>query len=181
VPQFASTAARDARVYSAQDLGQWVTVAGTPPAYYLITSVSAAGVATFSGIGAAPVTSVFGRIGAVVATLGDYVASKITNDSSWAGATVKDALNSIFAGTVFSFNGRVGTVLPADADYDTFQVGAPATISTARTIAAGRNVIIATSLTLLAGGNWNGQAVFVWAGSTGRESAECTGRVAEGG
>ncbi len=41
------------------------------------------------------VTSVFGRQGAVVAALGDYLASLITNDSSWAGATVKDALNAI--------------------------------------------------------------------------------------
>lgn len=41
------------------------------------------------------VSSVFGRTGAVLATLGDYVASKITNDSSVAGATTKDALNTL--------------------------------------------------------------------------------------
>lgn len=40
-------------------------------------------------------TSVFGRAGAVVAALGDYAASLVTNDSSMLGATVKDALDVI--------------------------------------------------------------------------------------
>lgn len=50
-----------------------------------------------SGATGAPVTSVFGRIGAVIATLGDYAASLITNDSSVTGATVKDALDTLGA------------------------------------------------------------------------------------
>lgn len=41
----------------------------------------------------APVTSVFGRLGAVVAVLNDYAASLVDNDSSVSGATVKDALD----------------------------------------------------------------------------------------
>jgi hypothetical protein len=45
--------------------------------------------------GGGAVTSVFGRIGAVVALLGDYAASLITNDSSVPGATVKDALENL--------------------------------------------------------------------------------------
>lgn len=43
------------------------------------------------------VTSVFGRTGAVVAQLGDYAASLITNDSGVAGATVKAALDALAA------------------------------------------------------------------------------------
>lgn len=48
----------------------------------------------------ANVISVFGRTGVVVAALGDYAASLITNDSTVAGATVKDALNTLAAGGV---------------------------------------------------------------------------------
>lgn len=44
------------------------------------------------------VFSVFGRVGAVVATLSDYAASLVTNDSSVIGATVKDALDSLMSG-----------------------------------------------------------------------------------
>jgi len=43
----------------------------------------------------APVNSVFGRVGAIVATLGDYAASLITNDSTVPGVTVSDALNTL--------------------------------------------------------------------------------------
>ncbi len=49
----------------------------------------------WGGSGGGLVTSIFGRIGVVVATLGDYAASLITNDSSAIGATVKDALNGL--------------------------------------------------------------------------------------
>lgn len=41
------------------------------------------------------VTSVFGRTGAVVAVLGDYTSSLITNVSGVAGATVTAALNAL--------------------------------------------------------------------------------------
>jgi hypothetical protein len=43
------------------------------------------------------VNSVFGRTGDVVATLADYAASLVTNDSSVVGATVMDALNALQA------------------------------------------------------------------------------------
>ncbi len=46
------------------------------------------------------VSSVFGRTGAVVAALGDYLASLVTNDSSATGATVKDGLNSLLGGQI---------------------------------------------------------------------------------
>jgi len=41
------------------------------------------------------VTSVFGRQGAIVAVLGDYAASLVSNDSTVPGATVRDALNNL--------------------------------------------------------------------------------------
>lgn len=67
---------------------------------------------------AGSVTSVFGRSGAVVATSGDYPASKITNDSSVAGTTTKDALNTLLAGSgVNSVFGRNGTVVAVAGDY----------------------------------------------------------------
>jgi hypothetical protein len=43
----------------------------------------------------APVQSVFGRVGNVLAQLGDYDASQIDNDSSVVGATVADALDAL--------------------------------------------------------------------------------------
>lgn len=54
-----------------------------------------------------PVTSVHGRTGAVAAVNGDYQASKVTNDSSVSGATVKDALNSLGSAIAGSGNGDV--------------------------------------------------------------------------
>lgn len=41
------------------------------------------------------VTSVFGRIGAVIAALSDYDASQVDNDSTVAGATVENALDTL--------------------------------------------------------------------------------------
>lgn len=68
----------------------------------------------------APVTSVFGRIGAVIATLGDYAASLISNDSSVPGATVKDALNNLLGGggaPVLTVFGRIGNIVATSGDY----------------------------------------------------------------
>lgn len=42
-----------------------------------------------------PVASVFGRVGAVIATAGDYLSSQVTNDSGVVGAFVSDALNTL--------------------------------------------------------------------------------------
>jgi len=44
---------------------------------------------------APPVTSVFGRVGDIVAVAGDYDASQVDNDSGVAGATVADALDTL--------------------------------------------------------------------------------------
>ena len=46
------------------------------------------------------VSSVFARVGAVVAALNDYAASLISNDSNVAGATVKDALNQLLGPSI---------------------------------------------------------------------------------
>ncbi|MFQ5339958.1 MAG: hypothetical protein ACE5F6_00270 [Anaerolineae bacterium] len=45
----------------------------------------------------APVDTVFGRVGNVVAALSDYDASQVDNDSGVAGGTVKDALDTLAA------------------------------------------------------------------------------------
>lgn len=47
--------------------------------------------------GTAPVTSVHGRTGAVVAVAGDYGSDDVTNDSAVTGATVSDALETLTA------------------------------------------------------------------------------------
>lgn len=76
------------------------------------------------------VTSVFGRIGAVVATLGDYVASLVNNDSTVTGATVKDALNTLKAASgVSSVFGRTGAVVAAASDYNASQVDNDSTVT----------------------------------------------------
>ncbi|MHA1972963.1 MAG: hypothetical protein ACTSW1_08220 [Candidatus Hodarchaeales archaeon] len=59
---------------------------------------------TFRVERAAPVSSVFSRTGAVVAQLGDYAASLVTNDSVVSGATVKDALDAL--------SGAVSALIP---------------------------------------------------------------------
>jgi hypothetical protein len=52
--------------------------------------------------GSPPVLSVFGRIGAVIATASDYDASQIDNDSGVAGAFVSDALDTLDSGKAAS-------------------------------------------------------------------------------
>jgi hypothetical protein len=67
---------------------------------------------------AGAVLSVFGRVGAIVATLGDYAASLITNDSGVTGATVKDALNVLDAAIPVNISdlGDVDALAPSDLD-----------------------------------------------------------------
>lgn len=62
--------------------------------------------------GAAPVISVFGRVGAVVANGGDYAASQVTNDSTAPGATVADALSGLTA-----YSNKNPTRLATTADH----------------------------------------------------------------
>lgn len=58
---------------------------------------------TIAGPGA-PVSSVFARTGAILALLSDYDASQIDNDSSVAGATVADALDTLDDGAGLQLN-----------------------------------------------------------------------------
>ena len=72
--------------------------------------------------GGGAVTSVFGRTGAVIAAVGDYLASQVTNNSLVAGATVRDALNTLIGlipppAPVTSVFGRTGVVMAAAGDY----------------------------------------------------------------
>jgi hypothetical protein len=70
------------------------------------------------GGGGGDVTSVFGRIGAVIAAAGDYSASEIDNDSGVSGARVSDALNALDSGkasTSHDHDGRYYTETEADA------------------------------------------------------------------
>ena len=83
-----------------------------------------------------PVSSVFGRVGAVVALLGDYAASLVTNDSGVTGATVKDALDELAAeiaaippAPVSSVFGRIGAVVAAVNDYAASQVNNDSTVT----------------------------------------------------
>ena len=69
------------------------------------------------------VTSVFGRTGAVVAVSGDYGSDEITNESSVAGATVSDALDSLEANSgVTSVFGRTGAVVAVSGDYGSDEI-----------------------------------------------------------
>ena len=61
-------------------------------------------------LASAPVTTVFGRVGAVVGQSGDYRDTGITNTSSVLGGTVKDAFD-----TLNTRLGATGTLIPFDA------------------------------------------------------------------
>lgn len=76
-----------------------ITVGTTPQTWTQFakpfTPVAGAGIGVSGSTITADVRTVFGRIGNVVATLNDYAASLIGNDSSVSGATVKDALQTL--------------------------------------------------------------------------------------
>jgi hypothetical protein len=97
------------------------------------------------------VTSVFTRTGAVVATAGDYKASQVTNDSSVAGATVKDALqNAAGAGAVASVFTRTGAVVATAGDYAASQVTNDSAVSGAR-VSNALNTLAAAITALVTG------------------------------
>lgn len=100
--------------------------------------------------GAAPVDSVFGRLGTVVAVAGDYAASEITNDSGVSGANVDDALNALA--------GPEDYILIVDrkatnVDGGTFTSGAMRTrdLNTELSDAGGHASVSANQITLAAG------------------------------
>jgi len=83
------------------------------------------GVHSEVAVGSGSVDSVFGRTGTVVASVSDYDASQVDNDSGVGGATVKDALNTLSAlsSPVSSVFGRTGAVIAVAGDYDASEVG----------------------------------------------------------
>lgn len=138
----AKTLYMDAETY-ANYLGSGVTLTGTGASIHVIFSASASQVtndSTVSGAtvkdalntlkAASGVTTVFGRAGAVVAVVGDYTSTQITNSSSVTsgGATVTSALNSLQSqitasvSGVASVFGRSGTVTAASGDYTSTQI-----------------------------------------------------------
>jgi hypothetical protein len=103
--------------------------------------------------GAAPVDSVFGRLGTVVAVAGDYAASEVTNDSGVAGANVDDALDTLAGQT-----GAEDYILIVDrkatnVDGGTFTSGAMRTrdLNTELSDAGGHASVSANQITLAAG------------------------------
>lgn len=87
--------------------GAQLLINGTPLLVPNITAAQAGDVLLYDDVAgewvngpnpSAPVDSVFGRTGVVVATLGDYAATLITNDSGVTGADVAAALDALDAG-----------------------------------------------------------------------------------
>ncbi len=104
------------------------------PGYVLTVNADGKSWSAKPGAGGGAVSSVFGRVGAVVATAGDYAASKITNDSSVSGFTVKDALNTLLAsgGAVSSVFGRTGAVVAVANDYSASLISNNSTVTGAQ-------------------------------------------------
>jgi len=100
-----------------------------------------------------PVTSVFGRIGAIAAATGDYTAAQITNavdmgqtyaDPSWLTSLSWSKITGAPAGGVSSVFGRTGPVTAQANDYTVAQitgaVAATRTISTSTGLSGGGNL-----------------------------------------
>jgi len=102
--------------------------------------------------GAGAVLSVFGRVGAVVAALNDYLASQVDNDSGVAGATVADALDTLALSSapVSSVFGRVGAVVAALNDYLASQVDNDSGV-TGATVATALDTLAASIAALITG------------------------------
>jgi hypothetical protein len=94
--------------------------------------------------GGGAVTSVFGRIGAVVAVAGDYAASLVANDSAVAGAFVSDALNALAAAILASVpaSRQINTGVGLDGGGN---LGADLTLVTRATVQAGSGAAIAVN------------------------------------
>jgi hypothetical protein len=148
-------------------------------------------VAASGGGGGGAVVSVFGRTGAVAATAGDYTATKVDNDSSVSGATVKDALNTLSSGKQASDGDLTavaalsGTGVAVRSAADTWVLRNIAGTASRIAIANGDGVsgnptldiassyVGQTSITTLGTvgtGVWQGTAVAVGFGGTGQTS-----------
>lgn len=99
---------------------------------------------SITGGGGGAVSSVFGRTGAVLAVLGDYPASKVSNDSSVSGATVKDALNTLLSSGVTSVFGRTGVVSAVSGDYPASKITNDSSV-TGATVKDALNTLLSTT------------------------------------
>ncbi len=74
-----------------------LTLPGTAGSANQVLATDGAGVLSWMAIPSAPVSSVYGRTGAVVATAGDYTATQVTNTAAGniAATTVQAALNEL--------------------------------------------------------------------------------------
>lgn len=104
-----------------------------------ITDGGANGPVTISATATGAVSSVFGRIGAVVATLGDYTSSLVSNVSAVAGATVTAALNAL-QGAVDTLTTGLAGKAPLSAEY--LVSTASAELTAERVLTAGTGVTL---------------------------------------
>lgn len=94
----------------------------------------------FSSPGGA-IATVFGRTGNILAVLGDYGSSLITNNSGVAGATTTDALDTLDGQSgVISVFGRTGAVTAVTNDYDASKVNNDSSVPGANTALALNNL-----------------------------------------
>lgn len=114
--------------YTAAQVTNAVSTQGSYANPSWITSLDASKIT--NGASLSPVSSVFGRTGAITAATGDYTAAQVTNavdttqtytNPSWIGSLGWGKLTSVPA-LVNSFNGRSGTVVPTTGDYTAAQV-----------------------------------------------------------
>lgn len=167
------------------------TLPATPGAIGQVLTTN--GVATNTALSwSMPVTSMFGRTGAVVAAAGDYTATQITNTAAGniAAITVQAALNELdtkkqaaftaSAGLAAALSDETGTgaavfsISPALTGVPTAPTAAPVTDSTQIATTAfvkgqvGANI---TNLGTITSGVWNGTAIDIAHGGTGAATA----------
>lgn len=121
-----------------------------------ITDGGPNGPVTISASATGAVSSVFGRIGAVVAAASDYTSTLVSNVSTVAGATITaalDALNSAISSLTTTVAGKA----PADAEY-LVSTASPG-LSAERVLTAGANITLTPApgtLTIAAAGGGSG-------------------------
>lgn len=102
------------------------------------------------------VSSVFGRVGAIVATLGDYTTSLITNASTVTGATATAALDTLKSSIaalvtgVSSVFSRAGAVVATLGDYTTSLITNASSVTGSTTTAALNNLLSPPVVTYVA-------------------------------
>ena len=94
-------------IHSSAEIGvPAVAVSGTPTVGQILTATSGTA-ADWQGAGAGAVSSVFGRTGAIVPTIGDYTAAQVTNAADKASASAQ-AFTAVVSSSAFLANGGTG-------------------------------------------------------------------------